>query len=152
MHKETDEDLKEWMIIIEKLNIDTSFKDFIDESVVTSGTLLTDSKILENVHGTSDDEEDHVKENSINLKRIVMPKGAEKATEILRIFLVSQENIDYDCFSTVSELQKIVQSKKVLHQKLLTDYFFVRCINKNKSTVNFQSFILCKEIFLVYFH
>ena len=49
--KETDENPKEWMIIRQKLNIDASFKDFIeiDESVTTSGTLLTDSEILENV-------------------------------------------------------------------------------------------------------
>lgn len=123
--EETDEYPKEWMTIREKLNIDTSFKDFIevDESVVTSGTLLTDSEILENVRETSDDEEDDDKEDIIDIERVVTPKEAEKAIETLRIFLESQENIDQDCFSTVSKLQKIVQSKKVLHQKLLTDYF-----------------------------
>ncbi len=87
--------------------------------MVMSGTLLTDSEILENVRGTSDDD----KEDSIDIERVVTPKEAEKAIETLRIFLESQENIDQDCFSTVSKLQKIVQSKKVLHQKLLTDYF-----------------------------
>ena len=105
------------MIIREKLNIDTSFKDFIetDESVVMSGTLLTDFKILENVCGTSDVEEDDEEEDSIDTERVVTPKEAEKAIETLRIFLEFQENIDQDCFSTVSKLRKIVQSKKALH-------------------------------------
>ena len=42
MAKETDENPNEWMIIREKLNTDSSFKDFIeiDESVVTSRTSL----------------------------------------------------------------------------------------------------------------
>ena len=64
------------MIIREKLNIDTSFKDFIkiDESETTSRTLLADSEILENVHGTSDGEED-----SIDIKRVFTPpKKQEK--------------------------------------------------------------------------
>ena len=106
------------MIIREKLNIDTSFKDFIeiDELMVMSGTLLTDSKSLENVHGTSDNEEDDDKEDIINIERVVTLKKDEKVIETLKIFLESQENIDQDCFSIVSKLQKIVQPKKVLHQ------------------------------------
>ena len=42
----------------EKLNIDTSFKDFmeVDKSVVTKGTLLTDSEILKNICETSDED------------------------------------------------------------------------------------------------
>lgn len=123
--EETDENSKEWITIRDKLNIDTSFKDFVnvDESVVTSGTLLTDSEILENVRGISDDEEKNDNEDNIDIERVVTPKEAEKAVETVRIFLESQDNIDEDCFSAVAKLQKIVQSKKFLHQKLLTDYF-----------------------------
>ena len=70
------------MIIREKLSIDTSFKDFIeiDESLVTSGTLLIDSKILKNIHGTSDVEKDADEKVSIDTERVILPKEAEKAT------------------------------------------------------------------------
>ena len=76
------------MIIRYKLNIGTLFKDFIDVdvSVVTNGTLLTESEILENVHETSDDEEDDNIESSIDIKRIVTQKEIEKAIETLRFF------------------------------------------------------------------
>ena len=86
--QETAENLKEWVIIRYKLNIGTSFKDFIDVdvSVVTNGTLLTESEILENVHETSDDEEDDNIESSIDIKRIVTQKEIEKAIETLRFF------------------------------------------------------------------
>ena len=76
------------MSIRYELNIDTSFKDFVnvDESLVTSGTLLTDSEILENVRGISDDEEEDDNEDIIDIERVVTPKEAEKTVETLRIF------------------------------------------------------------------
>ena len=70
------------MIIREKLNFDTSFKGFIEADYQWQhGTLLTDSEILENVCGTSDDEENDDKEDSIDTERVVQPKEAEKAIE-----------------------------------------------------------------------
>ena len=76
------------MSIRDELNIDTSFKDFVnvDESLVTSGTLLTDSEILENVRGISDDEEEDDNEDNIDIERVVTSIEAEKADETLRIF------------------------------------------------------------------
>ena len=78
------------MSIRGELNIDTSFKDFVnvDVSLVTSGTLLTDSEILENVQGISDDEEEYDNEDNIDIERVVTSKEAEKAVETLRIFFL----------------------------------------------------------------
>ena len=58
----------------------TSFKDFVnvDESLVTSGTLLTDAEILENGRGISDDEEEDDNEDNIDIERVVTPKEAKK--------------------------------------------------------------------------
>ena len=65
------------------------FKDFVnvDESLVTSGTLLTDSEILENVREISDDEEEDDNEDNIDIERVVTAKEAEKPIETSRIFL-----------------------------------------------------------------
>lgn len=51
--KETDENSKEWIIIRDELNIDNSFKDFVnvDESLITSEILLTDYEILKTFEG-----------------------------------------------------------------------------------------------------
>ena len=67
-----------------------------------SGTLLTQSEILDNVCGTSDVEEDVYEEDCIDTEGVVTPKVTEKATETLRLFLEFQENIVQDCFSIVS--------------------------------------------------
>ena len=68
------------MIIREKLNIGTPFKDFIetDESVVTSGMLLIDSEILENVRGTSDVEEDDDEEDRKIYRELSRQKKQKK--------------------------------------------------------------------------
>ena len=55
-----------------------------------SSMLLTDSKILENVGGTSNDEKNDVKEDSFDIERVVKSKEAKKDIETSRIFLESQ--------------------------------------------------------------
>ena len=77
------------MLIREKLNIVTSFKDYIEvvESVIMSWTLLTHPEILENIYRTSDDEENDVKENSIIIERVIRSKEAEKTIETFRILI-----------------------------------------------------------------
>lgn len=80
-----------------------------------------DVGIRENVRGISKDEEDKVKEHTKQPK--VKMKEAEKAIELLRTFLESQENVTQDGFMVISGLKQVTGSKKIRCQKSLKDYF-----------------------------
>lgn len=55
-------------------------------------------------------------------------------------FLDSQDNIDEDGFAVVSEVQKIIQSKKALYQKLQMDYSSLG-IQLKLTILNLQPFV-----------
>lgn len=92
----------------------------VDDSLATCGT-LTDTEIVENVKGASEDEEEEAEEH-IDVARVTA-KEAEKAVELLTTFLESQENVGEDGFNAISTLRKIVETKTVRRQKTLKDYF-----------------------------
>ncbi|XP_042901996.1 tigger transposable element-derived protein 4-like [Parasteatoda tepidariorum] len=112
---------QDWNAIKSGLKVNISFEEFlqVDDSLATCGT-LTDSEIVDNVRCISEDENE-VDEEHIEAPKVTV-KEAEKAVERLTNFLECQENVGHEGFAALSNIRKIIESKKIRRQKSLKDY------------------------------
>ncbi|GBM91274.1 hypothetical protein AVEN_7710-1 [Araneus ventricosus] len=100
------------------LNVNISIEKIlqVDDTLATYGT-LTDAEIVDNVRGISEDEE-HVDAPKVTIKE------TEKALELLTNFLEYQENAGHEGFAALANLRRLIETKKVGHQRSLKVYFY----------------------------
>ncbi|GBM81825.1 hypothetical protein AVEN_126699-1 [Araneus ventricosus] len=100
------------------LNVNISFEEFfqVDDPLATCGT-LTDAEIVDNVRGVSEAKEHHT-----NAPKVT--KEAEKTVELFTTFLESQENFAQEGFTALANLRRLIETKKVRHQKSLKENFY----------------------------
>ncbi|CAG9563419.1 unnamed protein product [Danaus chrysippus] len=111
-------------------NIEVQFEDYVtcDEGLATTGT-LTDAEIIDVVNQHTDD--DNVDENDVentdpaDFEPVVSNKEARAAINTLRTYIERCDDIEDRVFSSLFELEKIIDKKSAncLNQKKITDFF-----------------------------
>lgn len=111
-------------------NTEVQFEDYVtcDEGLATTGT-LTDAEIIDIVK--QDINEDNVDENDVDhtdpadFEPLISNKEARAAINTLRSLIERCDDIEDRVFSSLFELEKIIDKKSAncLNQKKITDFF-----------------------------